>query len=251
LLKADHNNTGSEVAFYNTAGGVTYRPLDELSDSDETDMDISGDEAEAAEGPSNKRARLAVKQSASDNNAPRWSNPDPYTALPPEMATQQGKRKDVVQLIRKARVSAKEVRTSLPAESADFISLDFDDSDVEDGSHDGSHDDEEHALTASTGPSAAPITDRAQPDLRLPAKPMPIKPAKSSQPFPDPTPSALGSRKRTHDDEIKMPHTALKKVIRIRASGGITQDWLPDPELDPTPWMTTLDHSQSASMAVW
>jgi non-canonical poly(A) RNA polymerase PAPD5/7 len=244
-LKADHNNTGSEVAFYNTAGGVTYRPLDELSDSDETDMDISGDEAEAAEGPSNKRARLAVEQSASDNNAPKWSNPDPYTALPPEMATQQGKRKDVVQLIRKARVAAKEVRTSLPSESADFISLDFDDSDDEDDS-----DYKPQEPTASAGPSAAPSIDSAQPDLRLPPKPVPVKPAKSSLPFPDPTPSALGSRKRTHDDEIKMPHTRLKKVIRTKASGGITKDWLPDPELDSTPWMT-VDHSQSASMAVW
>jgi non-canonical poly(A) RNA polymerase PAPD5/7 len=253
LLKTDHN-PGTEVAFFNTAGGVTYRPLDELSDSDEAEMDISGDEAETTEEPSNKRARVAVEQSASDNNAPKWSNPDPYTALPPETAT-QGKKKDVVQLIRKSRVEAKAVRTSLPSESADFISFDFDDSDASDNDEDQ---ESEPAPAPAAAISAAPAVPSAKLNLQLPPKPPAREPARepTREPaklptlLPDPMSSALGSRKRTHDDEIKMPHAPLKKVTKMPAGGGITKEWLADPKLTPTPWLE-VDHSQSASIAVW
>ncbi len=236
LLKTDHN-TGSEVAFFNTSGGVTYRSLAELSDSDEAEMDISGDEAGADEEPSHKRARVAVEQSASDNNTPKWSNPDPYTALPPETASQV-KKKDVVQMIRKARVQGTEVRTSLPSESADFISFDLDDSDDADDSDD-------QTPGSQSAPTTANSVRSAQLDLRLPPKP-----GKAPVLLPDPTPSALGSRKRTHDDEIKMPHARFKKVTKAPAGGGLAQEWCPDPELESTPWMC-LDHSGSANMAVW
>lgn len=242
LLKTDHN-PGSEVAFFNTAGGVTYRPLDELSDSDEAEMDISGDEAETTEEPSNKRARLAVEQSASDNNAPKWSNPDPYTALPPETAT-QGKKKDVVQMIRKSRVEAKAARTSLP-ESADFISFDFDDSDASDNDEDEAS---EPAIAAAI--SAAPAVPSAKLNLQLPPKPPAREPAKAPALLPDPMSSALGSRKRTHDDEIKMPHAPLKKATKMPAGGGITKEWVAISKLTSTPWME-VDHSGSANVAVW
>jgi len=241
LLKTDHN-PGSEVAFYNTAGGITYRPLDELSDSDEAEMDISGDEAEASEGPSHKRVRMAVEQSASDNNTPKWSNPDPYTALPPETASQV-KKKDVVQMIRKARIQTNEARTSLPSESADFISFDMDDSDASD-------DDQEQESAPTTAAPPSPGMPSAQLDLKLPPKPVLPKPAKAPVLVPDTSSSALGSRKRTHDDEIKMPHARLKKATKAPAGGGIAKEWLPDPELTPTPWLET-DHSQSANPAVW
>jgi non-canonical poly(A) RNA polymerase PAPD5/7 len=242
LLKTDHN-TNTEVAFFNTAGGVTYRPLNELSDSDEAEMDISGDEkAGSDEEPTSKRARSGVEQSASDNNTPKWSNPDPYTALPPESATQE-KKKDVVRMIRKSRVQEKEVKSSLPSGSADFISFDSDSNVSDEG-----EDDQEQESLVGTAPSAASAAPVAQLNLQLPPKPP--KPGKTAVPFQDPTPSALGSRKRTHDDEIKMPHTRLKKVTKAPAGGGITQEWLPDPELESTPWME-LDHSGSANMAVW
>ncbi len=246
LLKTDHNST-SEVAFFNTSGGVTYRSLDQLSDSDEAEMDISGDEAEASGEPSHKRARLAADQSASDNNTPKWSNPDPYTALPPETASQV-KKKDVVQMIRKARVQAQEARASLPSEAADFISFDMDETDASDSSEDEVDEEERAAPTVPSVPSV-------QPDLRLPPKPQPVKAPKpaaknTAHPLSESTPSALGSRKRTHDDEIKMPHARLKKATKKHAEGGISAEWLPDPELESTPWMR-IDHSGSANMAVW
>lgn len=250
LLKTDHN-AGTEVAFFDTAGGVTYRPLNELSDSDEAEMDISGDEADTADEPSNKRARVAVEQSASDNTIPKWSNPDPYTAIPPEGGT-QGKKKDVVQMIRKARVQVSETRTSLPSDAADFISFDFDDSDK---SEHGENEESEPATAAT--PSVAPSTASVRSAHPLPPKPQlppkPPAPAESTNtylPYPDPTPSALGSRKRTHDDEIKMPHTRLKKATKMPSGGGIVREWRAKPDLESTPWMVA-DHSRSANMAVW
>lgn len=237
LLKTDHA-AGSELAFFDTEGGVTYRPVDELSDSDEAEMDISGDDTEASAEPVNKRAKLSIGQSASDNNTPKWSNPDPYTALPPETAT-QAKKKDVVQMIRKARVQAKEVRTSLPSEAADFISLDIDDSDV---SEEGEEQEELPAPAAGSLP--------AKPAVTVPGS-VPAAPRPARELWPDPTPSALGSRKRTHDDEIKMPHTKLKKASKAPAGGGIVSEWRADPHQSPTPWMTNADHSRSANVAVW
>ncbi|KAH6617688.1 hypothetical protein B0J18DRAFT_258448 [Chaetomium sp. MPI-SDFR-AT-0129] len=256
LLKIDHES-GTEVAFYNTAGGVTYRPLNELSDSDEAEMDISGDEAGSDGEPSIKRARVGMERSESDNKAPKWSNPDPYTALPPESST-QGKKRDVVRMIRKSRVQETETRASLPSETADFISFDTE------SEHSGDDlDHGEEPLSATTArdlqlppkPSAvgqlgnAPAT--TSPSLQLPAKPSVIaEPDYRPAILPDPLSSALGSRKRTHDDEIKMPHAKFRKVTKLRSGGAITNEWLPDPELDSTPWMKT-DHSASANMAVW
>jgi len=203
-------------------------------------MDISGDEAGAAEEPSNKRARLAVEQTASDSNTPKWSNPDPYTALPPETAT-QGKKTDVVKMIRKSRVQEKEVRTALPSQSADFISFDSD----SDNADDDADDQEQKAPAGGVLPNAP-----EQPNLQLPPKPVVSKLGTAPLLLPDPISSALGSRKRTHDDEIKMPHTRLKKATKMPSGGGITKEWLPDPELDSIPWMEA-DHSQSANMAIW
>ncbi|CAK7203575.1 hypothetical protein SEUCBS139899_006310 [Sporothrix eucalyptigena] len=113
--------------------GTTYLNLDDLSDSDETEMDMSGDEQgneETEEGevaPPRKRVRLATK---SADEAPKWSNPDPYTVLPPT-DTSGVKKKDVVQLIRKARVQGEKAAALTSADTEEFISCGFDSSDDE------------------------------------------------------------------------------------------------------------------------
>jgi non-canonical poly(A) RNA polymerase PAPD5/7 len=125
MLRGQPRN-GAEVNYADADRGVTYRALENLSDSDEAEMDMSGTDDER---PSAKRARTSQKQEASAESAPRWSNPDPYTALPPPDASQT-KKKDVVQLIRKARVQAeKDHHSGIPEVAAEFISCDFSDSD--------------------------------------------------------------------------------------------------------------------------
>jgi len=70
------------------------------SDSSYPDKDRSSNE----EGPSKKRSKQDTVK-ADGNDKPTWSNPDPYYALPPTL-DENKKKKDVVQLIRKAKTIA-------------------------------------------------------------------------------------------------------------------------------------------------
>ncbi|KAF2274105.1 uncharacterized protein EI97DRAFT_451909 [Westerdykella ornata] len=125
LLRA-RTGTSPERPLGVTQGCNRFRDLDELSSS-ETSMSIDDDEnrstdSDEADQPKKKVPR--VPTSASDGNAPpRWSNPDPYTVLPPPETT--GKKKDFVQLIRKAKIQAAEktkVENAVTA-NEDFISF--------------------------------------------------------------------------------------------------------------------------------
>ncbi|KAI0169309.1 hypothetical protein GGR52DRAFT_554605 [Hypoxylon sp. FL1284] len=127
LLVKDHSYQ-PELMLGDTAGRATYRDVDELSDSDETEMDISDDSNSEVAEPASKRARKSgPAQTDSEQETPRWSNPDPYTALPPPDETTR-KKKDMVHLIRKARVEAEAKKPAVQTEGLDFISCDFSDS---------------------------------------------------------------------------------------------------------------------------
>ncbi|KAF4983479.1 hypothetical protein FDECE_17303, partial [Fusarium decemcellulare] len=102
-------------------GAAKFRDIDELSDDDELEMDIS--ESSETEGPSKKRAKTN-DDSGSGDAAPKWSNPDPYTALPcPDESTR--KKRDMVKLIRKARVEDNAAKAAASTEAEDFISFDL------------------------------------------------------------------------------------------------------------------------------
>ena len=235
--------------------GTTYLNLDDLSDSDEADMDISGGEDGHAEGadasendggdaPPRKRARRAEKSSAKDEPAaPKWSNPDPYTVLPPTEGQGGAKKKDVVQLIRKARVKAERAAAETSADTEEFISCGMDSSDDgdeiifddgddrEDGDglkfNDGddgedgqvqSGDDDigRVALIGENGRLGGPDLFAASASHNTTHAPAPNSfapldapkgPRGTKQPQPA-APSSLAadlntSRKRTHDDELK------------------------------------------------
>lgn len=119
--------------------GTTYLNLDDLSDSDEAEMDISGDEdgddvkrEDGTSAPPRKRARIGAKDG---DEVPKWSNPDPYTVLPP---TEAGgvRKKDVVQLIRKARVQGEKAAAATSGDTEEFISCGFDSDSEEEGEAD-------------------------------------------------------------------------------------------------------------------
>lgn len=93
-----------------------YKDFDELSDSDEADMEGSEDD--------NLDSRPSKRQAQEEGDRPKWSNPDPYTALPPVDETLR-KKKDMVKLIRKARVTGDGSAKADTAQS-DFISFNFD-----------------------------------------------------------------------------------------------------------------------------
>jgi hypothetical protein len=271
LLKVNHE-TGNEQLLYDPSNSVQYRPLDELTDS-EAESNLSNEDQQDGE-PAHKRARLSLEQSASDNNVPKWSNPDPYTALPIQ-PIEQKKKKDVVQLIRKARIQPDQPRASLPADLADFIALDDDDEDEQENTKTTEEYDDDYEPTLDLGPSVVNVPSPApnqgshiapgpadqspvfadlskQTTASMPAtasgtavvEDVPVEnPQRVVRPrlprgvlFEDPTPAILGNRKRTWDDEIKVPHATLKKASKIPASGEIVEAWRPRADLNPIPW---------------
>jgi non-canonical poly(A) RNA polymerase PAPD5/7 len=251
--------------------GVRYKALEDMSDSDETEMDLSDNEdqhtANDAEQPRKRQARMENKPSDGDS-APRWSNPDPYTALPPPDESQR-KKKDVVKLIRKARVTANsDDSTKAEAVADDFISFNFGDDAIEVGDgHVNISDDEsgKGVPGAPTGPrySHRQIIQKQMPtssNVELPRQPtfsaisIPNKPpSKSSKPLvlDHTSDSALGSRKRNINDEIKAPPPAPKKSFSLKPSNGnILKEWEIRGNSTGTPWLD-IDHSDTANMGVW
>ncbi|KAK1675832.1 hypothetical protein BDP55DRAFT_693893 [Colletotrichum godetiae] len=252
--------------------GVVYRDINDLSDDEEADMEISDnsdeeDDEESGE-PSTKRARRSGNDE-SGNSVPKWSNPDPYTALPPPDAADR-KKKDMVKMIRKARVdetAADKLKASTEAE--EFISFDFDEP----------NDEEEIILPPSEPPSpppppppgpapplqsssiasrvtpSGPRSERGNPPTSSGSSPAaaPFTPSKPSTLPPKPAAlnDALGSRKRTADDHIKPPtYAPLKKVNKMPVGGAILSEWKVTKGEDPTPWIDA-DHSKTSDISVW
>lgn len=247
ILHTTDNNKPTED-FADAQNGVTYRALDQLSDSDEADMDISDDENDSAQ-PSAKRARTAGNSTSADE-APKWSNPDPYTALPPEQDPDK-KKKDVVQLIRKARVEpAKSTRTSLLADDEDFIRCDSgseDDGDEEEFidpltySSQRSNNQGAPRQPAAAAP-AAPATSSASNKAATASAAAPTNKAAKRVEFDMDLPrsSDLGSRKRTHDDVLKLPaHAQLKTAPKRPSGGSIVSEWRVKKGENHSPWVTS------------
>ncbi|RTE73714.1 hypothetical protein BHE90_011859 [Fusarium euwallaceae] len=225
-------------------GAAKFRSIDELSDDDELEMDIS--DSEETEGPSKKRAKTG-DDSASGDAAPKWSNPDPYTALPcPDESTR--KKRDMVKLIRKARVEDETAaKLAASTEAEDFISFDL--------TEDESSEDEvvevppppRHAPPPP--PPSAPSGPKASTGpLNAVKEPLPAGPQHEALP-PRDTGGPLGSRKRTAHDEIKPPdYGQLKKISTKPAKGMLLSNWQPKSSEDRCPW-ATVDHSATTDMA--
>lgn len=263
ILQGNSNQQPVED-FADEEHGVTYKAIDQLSDSDEADMDISDSDAEPGE-PTAKRART-TKQAASGDSAPKWCNPDPYDALPPVDESEK-KRKDMVQLIRKARVEGTAGgRASLPAlpEDEDFIRCDSD-SDEHD-SRDASDEVFIDPLTyhrngAPPGVQAKPAAPGVLPPppqtSTLPPKPSFAGTTASGQVAPPAAPAIsngnkqrtssvidlsksadLGTRKRTYDDVLKLPsHAKLKPASKQPVGGKMVKEWVPKPGQNSHPWV--------------
>ena len=138
-LLRQRNETGSEELLGMTEEQAQirrYMPAEDISDSDEESMDESDsnvDNAEQDDGPlepPKKRRTLGPGKRTGNDGAsePKWSNPDPYTVLPP-VEEEARKRKDVVKLIRKSdlHTAAKASQHNQVAANDDFISFGFED----------------------------------------------------------------------------------------------------------------------------
>lgn len=197
----------------NVKPGMRFARIENLSDSEEAEMDVSSDENENEDEdeesrPRKKRAvesdNTPVPDAATDSK-PKWSNPDPYTALPPPDET-QNKKVDVVKLIRKARLAASEkpAKTDAVVSNEDFISL--------------------AGLVDENETSNPPENAPTGPKRHLQGN--------------DP---ALGNRKRTYDDEIKGPvKPGGKPASRYYKDGSIIDEWKLRPSETGTPWLNLM-----------
>lgn len=190
--------------------GLKFAHVSDLSDSDEADMDLSSDDNEGHNDEAPPRKRRAVETaSAPPPPAPKWSNPDPYTVLPPPDES-QSKKVDVVKLIRKARVAdnaAQQQKADPVASNEDFISF--------------------GSLGEDEGNQNAPEDAPKGPKRHLQGN--------------DP---ALGNRKRTHDDEIKNfppPKKTGKPMSKFNMDGSIIDEWRARPYEPGTPWLAGME----------
>jgi non-canonical poly(A) RNA polymerase PAPD5/7 len=281
LLKFERGNTPEQLRGMNDDGKGKRRflDLDDLSDSSEAAMDVSDDEKESVESTSsgdgdspngeedldasaNGGVRLEKGARKDDRvvggSTPRWSNPETYTSLPPVEETQR-KRKDVVKLIRKARVmteKTKDPQNSVAAND-DFISFDFDDEAPDEGL-----DSLSDAMPGGQGTPDAPKGPRAlrasQParghhsrlgvEARDPPGPTGDLPLPS---VPSETVSntefrsviqkleRLGKRKRAVDATGETEARAPKRVAGGQRGpmGSVRPEWAPRPSEDPAPWL--------------
>lgn len=225
---------------------ITYRDFDDLSDDEEAAMEISDQSDDGGDDePAAKRARRTEDDTDAAKSVPKWSNPDAETALPPEDA--QRKKKDVVKLIRKARIEDNAAaKLAASTEAEDFISFDFGDDQGEDD------EDAQESVNrpAPTEPRRDPVSNQQAPAKSGP----PSGPARDRVDYPR-APQAssdpLGTRKRTIDDEIKPPsYGPLKKGVKTPARGKVVPEWAPVRNEDPCPWLVK-DHSQTSEMSVW
>lgn len=131
-LLRHRDDGGTEQTLGVAEGSSRFRNLDEMSVESEASMEMESDStSDGKQNGNHKMARtLAVKRADGElspqwaPSAPQWSNPDPYTALPPPSET-TGVKRDVVQLIRKAKIEAAQKAAGDLAVAAndDFISF--------------------------------------------------------------------------------------------------------------------------------
>lgn len=233
------------------------------SDDDGSDNEVIDLTRDSGEDTAKPRKRTKV-EAQPETAAPKWSNPDPYDALPPP-ATLGAPKKDIVKVIRKAKVDAapKPDEQNAVKDNADFISLNFDD-DVEDGqmSDEGesvaevqappnaskappnfSHRDEFHAKLPSTrpAPQAQPAALYLNEQHSLPPVVKFDGPPSSPPGLVMPTDEELMAQYATGGLNKKRKHDDITSSTEY----DIIQEWEAN-HTNSTPWCT-IDHSRTAS----
>jgi non-canonical poly(A) RNA polymerase PAPD5/7 len=277
LMRHQREPTPEQMEGMNEGRESRFKVLGDLSDSDsgsdDSAMDLEdesghstgtpavdhSDESED-EHPRAKRARIIkTKSPQAEQVKPKWSNPDPYTVLPPP-GESDAKKKDVVKLIRKAKVEAAKP-VAAAAEGDDFISLNFDDDDDDDDDVEQSDSNEEGDVSLSASvlshKSSFSHLDHLHPDRNIaPPAPPAEEPrdAKGSMfgrldVWPPPAdvhgdPSGRSQyhtglqRQEAKDAAAPLRKDNGKKRKRRddREVGSIVEEWITPPDTDPAPW---------------
>ncbi|TID25073.1 hypothetical protein E6O75_ATG04278 [Venturia nashicola] len=242
-----------------TQGALMFNPDQEESDSDPDEDSEKQDDSE--EGPSKKRVRIAQTE-ADDNEKPKWSNPDPYYSLPPVIEDTNAKKKDVVELIRKAKVAAekdKEDATNAVAQNDDFISFAMDE---DEGDH----------ISISSDNSSDIVEIQPPVQSSAASNTVPFSHLTNFHPLLAKTPASTGVRPtpnnevrregdtwppRTNHEAVNRPqqrdtlhkqHGSKRK--RNDSAGDLARDWAENRYERAVPWLKE-DYSDAKSTAIW
>ena len=195
ILHTDNDREGTPERLEGMLEGISrFKDVNDLFISDDEDGSESAMDLETPDGdaePAAKRTKV-TEETAPEPEKPKWSNPDPYYLIPP-LDESRAKRKDVVQLLRKAKVEAEKTAPAANAVSrnADFIGFgdDEDDEDAGDGlavdggdpSEEGeigsdeemvgSHEKKTQRVSLSNGGSSRPVQSSASTAINTPTGP--------------------------------------------------------------------------------
>ncbi|KAJ9636009.1 hypothetical protein H2204_005506 [Knufia peltigerae] len=222
LLRLEHRQEDSSLIDPNA--DLKFRNVEELTDSEEEAMAVSDNDEPSR---STKRARLQGDDPTPESANPRWSNPDPYTALPPPSEA-AAKRTDVVKLIRKARIDAN-LRAEAASDQADFISFDMNDTEP---------------TVPESLPTAIPAMGIMFPQPNVPTQPstVPIQPPNGAED------GILGKRKR---GDAKGTHTTKLHTTRLYYGDRLVrEEWSKPAGTSSSPWKTTESSVDLAGVAL-
>ncbi|KAK3116443.1 hypothetical protein LTR53_003169 [Teratosphaeriaceae sp. CCFEE 6253] len=259
ILRADRATTPEQLEGMNVHGKSRFLDIESISsDDDESDdiIDLTRD-SDGEEALPRKRTKL---ESPAAVDGTKWSNPDPYTVLPPP-ETLGAPKKDIVQVIRKAKAEpvARNGGKNAVKENTDFISFNFDDEDDSDESEamedaipvqapaasaSFSHRTDLHAVIPSAQehrPSFTAINGRPQ------AHPAEL----ATGPPPEPPPDfVMPTDEELMEQYVNEGRSTKRKRGdgRSKRKGDIVDEWDEDGS-DPTPWCT-VDHSRTSNVAL-
>lgn len=222
-----HRDDGTpERAMGISDGPNRFLNLDDLSDDDEADMDVESDDSAArgdaeadSQNGNHKVARTLAISRADGDSVPKWSNPDPYTVLPPPEET-TGKKTDFVKLIRKAKnqLAEKGAGHNAVAANDDFISF-------------GDDDDGTEAAELRILEDEVPVQPRQQRSVQE----RPSQGALNEQSYIDDVVNDSRSAYRT-DDQAQYPVRSNKRK-HVSYGPAIVAEWESVPNMNPTPWV--------------
>lgn len=247
----------------NADGQVRFNAL--ASSSEESDDDDKGPHSSSEEEGEIRRKRFKVDTGppAPKPDMPKWSNPDPYSALPPVEAIGAPK-KDIVQVIRKAKNDvAPSHSMTQAAENADFISFTFDDNFNDDKASTGQADtlndassdassvmghftpmNVDNARDADTAPSFR-LPQSYGGEHKLPPRPPPVD-LDSGPPSPPPG-FVMPSDEELVRQYVGQPQGKKRKHDeQSKGKGDITDAWAAN-WTNSTPWCLK-SHSQTADI---
>lgn len=243
-MRRSGGSTPEQLPGMNTEGRVHFMNLEWSNDDSDGHTSQQGPESDQESDDAGPRKRTKIRSPTPEAARPKWSNPDPYTSLPPE-GSQDGPKKDIVKLIRKAKGdTGKNDPANALKDSVDFISLN-------DASEEGEAS-EDYSRPAANGNHVTSNPPKKSKNVTKPSfaearysrrRSSSSASSIGSMPAPPPglvlpTAAELAAR---YGGKYQGKGRKRKREEQSRGPVDILPEWEEDGQSDPTPWHKTDD----------